>query len=146
MLCQFEVRLYAAYRLQRLERQKEWDEWDKWEEWGEWGALENGIAAKRHKMHPPTLKRLWRDESADAETASACAGAATARRDGATVSAVPSGRMGFYWTFPDTSCLANFLCSFGAMGSTPAVADAMARQGSLTLPRREWLFGGRSAG
>jgi hypothetical protein len=43
--------MYAAYRLQSLERQKEWDEWDKWEEWDEWGALENGIAAKRHKMH-----------------------------------------------------------------------------------------------
>jgi hypothetical protein len=35
----------------------------------------------------------------------------------ATVSTVPSGRMGFYRTIPDTSCLANFLCSFGAIQS-----------------------------
>jgi hypothetical protein len=40
---------------------------------------------------------------------------------GATVSTVPLGRMGFYRTIPDTSCLAYFLRSFGAsQGSASA--------------------------
>jgi hypothetical protein len=36
------------------------------------------------------------------------------RNGRAILSTVPPGRMGFYRRIPDTSCLANLLCSFGA--------------------------------